>query len=193
MSHRLRFVCFGSSRCAPDSRAAHEAYEVGRVLGKRRITVSSGGYDGAMGAVSRGAREAGGHVLGVTTAIFASRTPNADLHHEFVEPDYPGRLATLLRQGHGFVALPGALGTASEWITAWCLATIGQLGGPLFVFEDPWRPLADAVSALEEANPDHGALLHWVRDARDFETQLDAWRSDRDRAGTLASPGGQTA
>ncbi len=176
MAASVRFVCFGSSRCAPDSAAARQAETVGRLLAEASITVSSGGYDGAMGAVSRGARNAGGRVLGVTTPIFRGRTANPHLHEEFVEPDYLSRMATLIRQGHGFVGLPGALGTAAEVLTTWCLLTIGELEGPFFLFEDPWRPLVSAVMALDEAPAALDRPLHWVSDTGEFEVALRRWR-----------------
>jgi uncharacterized protein (TIGR00725 family) len=41
--------------------------EVGRALATAGYRVVSGGYDGIMEAVSKGASEAGGHVIGVTS------------------------------------------------------------------------------------------------------------------------------
>jgi len=47
--------------------------------------VVTGGYNGVMEAVSRGAKEAGGHVIGVTVDVIArnfDRVPNAFLDQE---------------------------------------------------------------------------------------------------------------
>ena len=171
----LRIVCFGSSRIHPGEAAYEQAQRVGRVLAERKLSVLTGGYGGAMEAISRGSHKAGGRVLGVTTTIFTARTANPHLHEEFVETDYVSRMATLLRQGHGYLGLPGGLGTLSEWVTAWCLATIQQLPGPLWLFEDPWRPVVDALQQVPEIASAHLGHLRWVHDADDFARQLDGW------------------
>ena len=169
-----RIVCFGSSRVGPEHPATRTAHEVGRILAERGIAVVSGGYDGTMGAVSEGAASAGGVVIGVTTPIFSERRANPHVAVEWTEPDYLSRLSTLCRQAHGFVALPGGLGTLSEWVTAWCLLSIGQAVGPLYLFEDPWRRVFDTLITLEEIRPPHAELLHWLREPADLGRALDA-------------------
>lgn len=169
-----RMVCFGSSRVGPSDPEFTLGMQVGAVLARRGWTVLSGGYAGAMEAVSRGARDAGGRAIGVTTPIFADREPNLHLDAVWSEPDYPARLAALCRQGHGFLALPGGLGTLSEWTTVWCLLSIDQVPGPLYLFEDPWRRVVDPILALPEVGPERAALLHWVRDARSLDAALAA-------------------
>ena len=170
-----RIVVFGSSRCPEGSQEHEQARAVGRVLAERGLALLSGGYAGSMGAASRGAKEAGGRVEGITTAIFAERTPNAWLDHHEEEPDYPARLARLLRQGDGYIALPGGLGTLSEWVSAWCLASIDQLGGPLWAFSDPWKPVQEAILLLSEVRDEHAGLVRWVGGVEDLAVDLDRW------------------
>jgi uncharacterized protein (TIGR00730 family) len=167
-----RCVCFGSSRTATATAAERLAHECGAELARLGWTVMSGGYEGTMGAVSRGAREVGGRVIGVTTPIFEDRRANEALHAEFREPDYLARMATLLRQGHAFVGLPGGLGTLSECTVAWCLASMGHLAGPLLLFRDPWEPVFEAVSKLEEVPDELPSLLHWIDSPSDLERCL---------------------
>jgi uncharacterized protein (TIGR00730 family) len=157
-----RCVCFGSSRAAAASPAGQLARACGEQLALAGWTVLTGGYEGVMGQVSRGARDAGGRVIGVTTPIFTDRVPNEALHEEWSEPDYLARMVRLLREGDAFVGLPGGLGTLSEWIAAVCLASIGHLGGPLVLFRDPWAPVFEAVNALPESTPELARLVHWV-------------------------------
>lgn len=170
-------MVFGSSRVAAGSADWELARAVGEQIGRRGLTLVSGGYDGSMGAASEGCAAAGGRVVGITTPIFRGRRANAHVHEERSEADYPARMSALLRAGEGFVALPGALGTASEWITAWCLATIDQLGGPLWMFEEPWRPVAEGLSGLPELELDHHRHLRWVADPEAFGAELDRWRA----------------
>lgn len=167
-----RCVCFGSSRSAPESDDAHRAHRCGAVIAGLGWTLMSGGYEGAMGAASRGASEAGGRVVGVTTPVFAARVPNPALDVHLVEPDYLARMATLLRQGHAFVGLPGGLGTMAEWLSAWCLASIGQLPGPLILFRDPWRPFVERITGLAEVGPTAAELVHWVDAPEDLRNAL---------------------
>ncbi|MDI6694379.1 MAG: hypothetical protein QME21_04975 [Anaerolineales bacterium] len=55
---------FGGSRPTPED--YEQALHLGRLLGGSGYIVLTGGYIGVMEAVSRGASEAGGHVIGVT-------------------------------------------------------------------------------------------------------------------------------
>jgi len=175
MSEERRCICFGSSRVAATSDSGRLAHECGRALARAGWTVMTGGYEGVMGAVSRGAREEGGRVIGVTTPIFNERVPNEALHEEWSEPDYLARMSTLLRQGHGFVGLPGGLGTLAEWLTAMCLASIGQIRGPVILFRDPWEPVVREVMRLPEV--EHEAS-EFVRLVNNVEGMLEALERD---------------
>lgn len=174
-------VTFGSSRVRAGDATYELARDCGAVLGRRGLRVISGGYAGTMEAVSRGARSEGGQVVGITTPIFAAREPNPHLSETRVEPDYPARLAALLRAGDLYLCFPGGLGTLSEWVSAWCLFSIGQLPGPLWSFREPFEGLAGKLSELSEIGPGAAAELRWLDDAADFERALDAWLAGRGR------------
>ncbi len=62
----MKVSVFGSSQPKEGSMAYAEAQELGKLLAQRGHIVLTGGYMGTMEAVSRGAAEAGGHVIGVT-------------------------------------------------------------------------------------------------------------------------------
>ena len=57
---------FGGSQPLPGGDAYLEGQRLGRLIASNHWEVLTGGYVGAMEAVSRGAGEAGGHVIGVT-------------------------------------------------------------------------------------------------------------------------------
>jgi hypothetical protein len=173
-----RVAIFGSSRIQESDPAWRVAYEVGECVARRGCSLISGGYAGAMGAASEGAAAAGGRVLGITTEIFRDREPNRWVDELFVAPDYISRMATLMRSGDAYVALGGALGTASEWLTAWCLASIGQLPGPLFVFEDPWRDLAASLEAVPEMAGRGVGRVRWVDSPSTLDDALGQWLED---------------
>ncbi|HSG44929.1 MAG TPA: hypothetical protein VLA72_17415, partial [Anaerolineales bacterium] len=62
----MNISVFGGSQPKEGETAYAEAQELGRLLAQCGHTVLTGGYIGTMEAVSRGASEAGGHVVGVT-------------------------------------------------------------------------------------------------------------------------------
>jgi uncharacterized protein (TIGR00730 family) len=112
---------FGGSQCNPDSAEYRDALALGRLLAQRGFTVVCGGYSGVMEAVSRGAREAGGRVVGVTVDAFRDRTPNPYLSVDQPTPDLLERLRVLTEEPDGFVVLPGSIGTAAELFLLWNL------------------------------------------------------------------------
>jgi len=171
----LTVVTFGSSKLREGDAGYALAYDCGRILARHGLELVSGGYAGTMEAASRGAHGEGGRVIGITTASFADREPNPHLAETRVEPDYPARLAALLRAGDLYLCFPGGLGTLSEWMTAWCLASIGQLRGPLWCFRHPFQEIAGTVEKLPEIGVAMGRQLHWLEDATDFEAALKHW------------------
>src|SRR5947209_938402 len=64
----MRVTVFGSARVNEESQEYKDARRLGALLAGRGDVIVSGGYGGVMEAVSRGAREVGGQVVGVTVA-----------------------------------------------------------------------------------------------------------------------------
>src|SRR3990172_10856853 len=62
----MNITVFGGAQPKEGSSGYEEACELGSLLAQRGHTVLTGGYMGTMEAVSRGASDAGGHVIGVT-------------------------------------------------------------------------------------------------------------------------------
>ncbi len=62
----MNITVFGGAQPKEGTPAYEEARELGALLAQRGHAVLTGGYMGTMEAVSRGACEAGGHVIGVT-------------------------------------------------------------------------------------------------------------------------------
>jgi len=139
---------FGSSRREENSALYAEAHELGRLLAGAGYGVMTGGYGGSMAAVSRGAAEAGGHVVGVTCGLFNPLAPNQWLTEEVQTPDLLARLACLMERADGFVALRGGIGTISEVTLAWSLLQTRSITGkPLILVGRDWRLLAGAFLA----------------------------------------------
>jgi uncharacterized protein (TIGR00730 family) len=137
---------FGSSRREENSSHYREAYELGRSLARVGYAVLSGGYHGSMAAVSRGAREAGGEVIGVTCALFDPLQPNQWLSEEIKAPTLLARLALMMERADGFVALRGGIGTLAEVTLAWSLLQTRTLNSkPLVLMGADWPPILEAL------------------------------------------------
>ena len=132
---------FGSARITPDSRDYADARRLGQLLAERGFTVVTGGYDGAMAAVSRGAKEAGGQTVGVTVNLIAEgRAPNDWVDQEVKTAALLQRVDTLVEMGSGYLALPGGAGTLLELAAVWNLAQLDALHGkPIVVLGEGWR------------------------------------------------------
>lgn len=136
---------FGSSRRDEASALYREARELGGLLARAGYAVLCGGYSGSMGAVSRGAREAGGQVVGVTCAIFDPLPPNPWLTEEIKAATMLERLGIMIERSDGFVAVRGGIGTLSEVAFAWSLIqTRSQAGKPLVLLGAHWQPVVEA-------------------------------------------------
>lgn len=136
---------FGGSSPLPGSPAYKEAYELGKLLAQSGHTVMTGGYIGTMEAISRGAAEAGGHVIGVTCAdIEAWRPvrPNAWVQEERRFGTMQERLNELVLACDAAIALPGGPGTLTEVALTWNLMIIHSIPlKPLILIGPGWKSL----------------------------------------------------
>ncbi|MGZ6347683.1 MAG: LOG family protein [Anaerolineales bacterium] len=141
---------FGGSQPQSASSAYKEAYELGNLLAQAGHTVLTGGYIGTMEAVSRGAGEAGGHVIGVTcNDIEAWRAvkPNAWVQEERRFTTLQERLNELVKTCDAAIALPGGPGTLTEVALTWNLMIVHSMQPkPLILVGTGWRLLMAAFT-----------------------------------------------
>jgi hypothetical protein len=149
----MRVTVFGGSRCGPDADEYKEAVKLGRLLVKAGFDVCSGGYAGVMEAISRGAHEAGGNVIGVTMEQFKS-APNPYLKKIEPSADFYARLQILIRQSAGYIALRGGMGTVTEISLVWNKLVMNVLPRrPLILLGECWP---GAIACLR----DHLVISH---------------------------------
>ena len=138
---------FGGSRCSSEAQEYKEALELGRLLVEAGFGVCSGGYWGVMEAISRGAHEAGGHVLGFTMTQFKGEH-NPYLKKIVPSKDFYSRLQGLIRQSMGYVAMRGGMGTMTEVSLVWNKLVTGVLPRrPLILVGESWPR---AIACLRE-------------------------------------------
>ncbi len=134
---------FGGSLPRPGEPAYDQAQRLGALLGKAGCQVLTGGYIGTMEAVSRGAAEAGGHVIGVTCdEIEAWRAvrPNPWIHEERRFPRLRQRLYALIDGCQAALALPGGIGTLAEVTLMWSQLQTGAIPPrPMILIGSGWR------------------------------------------------------
>jgi len=109
---------FGSSYPKPGEREYDNAYELGKLLAKEGFGICSGGMQGIMDAVSKGAIEEGKPVIGITMKIFNS-IATKHLTSEIKCDTLFERIDNLLMYGDGYIILPGGTGTLLELSAVW--------------------------------------------------------------------------
>jgi len=127
---------YGSSQVRPRQPEYEDATTIGRALAQAGHRVMSGGYYGIMEAVSKGAKLAGGHVIGVTTDQIGLQfdvKPNAYLDEVVNFADLRDRLLYMVENADGYLAMPGGIGTLHEIAETWELMRIGGIPRRPFV------------------------------------------------------------
>ena len=80
------------------------AEETGRLIAESGWVLMNGGYDGSMEASARGARNAGGRVIGVTCEIFSS-SPNEYVEEVIATSDLWQRIREMVERSDAFPEL----------------------------------------------------------------------------------------
>ena len=143
----MNISVFGGSQPKEGDTAYSEALELGKLLAQHGHSVLTGGYIGVMEAASRGASEAGGHVIGVTCEdIEAWRhvAPNRWVKEERRKKSLIERLQVLVEECDAALALPGGAGTLTEIALLWNLMIVESLPRrPLILIGSGWQSTFD--------------------------------------------------
>ncbi len=135
---------FGGSKFNEDTPEYNQARRIGELLADRGFTICTGGYLGVMEAASRGARERGGHVLGIVMNQFREE-PNRFLTDKVATDHFYDRLQNLIGRSVGFIALRGGMGTVTEISLVWNKLQTGVLENrPLILLGGCWKEIVDA-------------------------------------------------
>ena len=105
---------FGSSTCEPQSPLYELSYKIGKILSSHGLTIANGGYTGTMDAISKGASENRGEIIGITTDEIVAVSPSPYLTQEFREESLYSRLDLISNIADLFLFLPGSTGTLTE-------------------------------------------------------------------------------
>ena len=179
----MNISVFGGSQPLPGSPAYAEAYKLGKLLAEAGHTVLTGGYIGTMEAVSRGASEAGGHVIGVTCAEierWRAIKANGWVKEEWRRETLMERLQALVEGCDAAIALPGGPGTLAEISLTWNLRIIGAITPkPLILVGDGWQTAFDQVfQSFDEYIPaNQRELVQFAKDVNSAVGLLESYAS----------------
>lgn len=164
----ITIAVYGSSMAASDHPDYKAAYEVGNALAVAGFAVMTGGYNGVMEAVSRGAAEAGGHVIGVTTARI-ERYRGGDLRanrwvaDEIRHPTLRERMMHLIVEADAYVVMPGGLGTLNELVTVWELMRVEDIPQrPIVCYGGYWREMLAGLQSSPYIPADFWDMIDFV-------------------------------
>lgn len=172
MSHQGPLVTvFGSARTKADEKDYQEAEKMGRLLAENGYGVLTGGGPGIMEAANKGAKEAGGHSVGLNIKLPMEQKPNpflieeVDFHYFFI------RKVNFLKYALGVVVFPGGFGTMDEFFEAITLIQTEKINPiPLIlVGKKFWEPamgwFRNTLMAGKKVSPDDFDIFKLVDSA----------------------------
>jgi uncharacterized protein (TIGR00730 family) len=161
---------FGTARAREGEPVFALAEQLGRGLAQAGFAVANGGYGGTMLATAKGAREAGGPVIGVTCSAFKNSVANEFVSEQVTTASLDERLETLVRLGMGYVVLPGGTGTLLELAKVWELKNkrFFDRPRPIVLLGDFWRPLVDLVCRDDPRSAEQVSFAEGPADAINF-------------------------
>lgn len=175
----MNITVFGGAQPKEGTPAYEEARELGSLLAQRGHAVLTGGYMGTMEAVSRGAHEAGGHVIGVTCSDiedWRGSRANAFVKEEHKKKTLLERLDALFQGCDAAIALPGGPGTLTEISLMWNLMIIESLPRkPLILIGNGWKTTLDQFFSEHDVYTpaEHRALLYFAGDVESAVKRLE--------------------
>lgn len=179
MSHQKVVGVFGSANTPHESQDYTDAVRLGQSLAQSGYAVMTGGYGGIMGAISRGAADAGGRAVGVTVGLFRTRglVPNPFLHEEIELPSLAERLNYLIVTPDAFVVLHGGVGTLSEMALAWSLLQVAEIPArPMILVGSMWRETVDLFARVSTINAERDVkFLTMVDTVDEVIPAMESW------------------
>ena len=161
-----RLAVYCGSASPADPRYLELAETIGRDLAGRGIgVVYGGGRLGLMGAVAKGALDAGGEVIGVIPEALASaEVANHDCSELITVSGMHERKAAFTRLSDGFVTIPGGVGTMDELWEAVSWAQLGYHAKPVgllnaFGFYDHLIAFIHHMAAVGFIRPAHQGII----------------------------------
>jgi uncharacterized protein (TIGR00730 family) len=168
----MKIAVYGGAQPKPGDEVYQQGVLLGQWIGENGHTVLTGGYMGIMEAVSQGAAEKGGHVIGVTCLEleqWRNTKANRWVREEWKLPTLRERLWTILSNSDLGIAMPGGAGTLAEISMLWNHQIIGLLpDSPIILIGEGWQNMFEVFySHLGKYIADHDRHhLHFAPDVK---------------------------
>ena len=174
----MKICLFGASSSRLSPVYFREAEAMGRLLAEGgHCVVFGGGADGLMGACARGAKTAGGKIVGIAPRMFNEPgilLPECD---ELILTDtMAARKEKMFAESEAFLALPGGIGTMDEFFEAITLRQLRLLRGQIVLLNtlDFYTPLVSYLRQMAEQGFMSRNCLELVRLCDTPESALEA-------------------
>tara|TARA_B100000945_G_C20362540_1_gene587900 strand:+ start:567 stop:1118 length:552 start_codon:yes stop_codon:yes gene_type:complete len=176
---------FGSSRCFKGDQEYIFAESVGNMLGKLGYNVATGGYQGTMEAISKGACNHNVNVIGVTVPSLFSNMSNDNfevraneyINKEIKTDSLSNRIHYLLENSKAIIVLPGKIGTLTELIVAWNTNYLYNISKdkdviPIFLKKDYWGKIIENMPGDMELSDNFFKYYENVEELEKFIEKL---------------------
>ena len=185
----MKICLFGASSSRLDPVYFQESERMGRLIAEAGHTVVfGGGADGLMGACARGAKAAGGKIVGIAPRMFNEPgilLPECD---ELILTDtMAARKEIMFSESEAFLALPGGIGTMDEFFEAITLRQLGLLQGTIVLLNTLgfYTPLVTYLGQMAEQGFMSRNCLKLVHLCDTPEAALEALQTPDDLTGSI--------
>ena len=149
----MQTICvFGSSSESIDREFLDSAEHLGQTLAEKGKTVLFGaGRYGVMGAVSRGAKAAGGRLIGVSPSFFQELDVLADYADELIFTETMRERKEIMEDNSdAFIICAGGIGTFEEFFEVLTLKQLGRHSKPIIIYN--YKGYYDELLAMMKAS-----------------------------------------
>lgn len=155
---------FGSSKPLAGEEEYEIAYHLGKKLGSNGFTVCSGGYQGIMDAVSKGAVESGSNAIGVTVDLF-NAIPSIHLTKEIECHTLFERIQKLVELGDAYIILTGGTGTLLELSVVWEMVNKNLIERkPIVCHGEMWTPIIEVIYKRMQFESREAGTVQWFKE-----------------------------
>ncbi len=136
---------FGSAQPKEGEEEFETAYKLGALLAKNSFNVCTGGFQGIMNAVSKGAVENGSDAIGITIDLW-NVPPSKYLTKEIKCSSLFERISKLVELGDAYIILQGGTGTLLELAVVWEMMNKKILNAkPVVCHSSMWKGVVEIL------------------------------------------------
>ena len=139
---------FGSARAKPNTKHYKEAVRLGKILGREKHTIITGGGPGIMEAANKGAYEAGAESIGLNIQLPFEQILNKYVTQSLGFKYFFTRKVMLTSPSQAFFFFPGGFGTMDEFFEVVDLIELDRMSNVpvIAVMSAFWKELYDFLA-----------------------------------------------